>query len=96
MEEALQKLELLIHHTGASPEIVTKAFLAACKDYANKQGFDLKRDYLAIHKALLPYKVVFDEDEEHIIIHESCKHPIDSILFLTKEFLEDQSESDFL
>jgi len=96
MEEALRKLELLIHHTGASSEVVTKAFLDACKAYANIQGFDLKRDYLAIHKALLPYKVAFDEEQEHIIVHESRKHPIDSILFLTKEFIEDRSQTDFL
>ncbi len=96
MEEALQKLELLIHHMDASPEIVTKAFLDACKAYANRQGFDLSKDYLAIHKALLPSKVAFDEEKEHIIVHESRKHPLNSILFLTKDLVEDGVESDFL
>jgi hypothetical protein len=81
MEEALQRLELLIQHTGANREVATKAFLDACKLYAVAQGFNLDVDCMAIHKALIPSKVEFNGEAEHIIVHESAQLPYNSIVF---------------
>ena len=81
MEAALQKLEILIHHMGATPEVVTKAFIDACRDYADIHGYNLDHDSMAIHKALVPFTARFNEAEEHIIVHESPKLPLNSIVF---------------
>jgi hypothetical protein len=92
MEAELQRLELLIHHTGVSKEMVAKAFLDACKNYAAKEGFELEKGCMALHRAVVPSLVEFDEAKEHIIIHDGTKFPIDTILFFTEEYLLDQEE----
>jgi len=90
MEAELQRLELLIHHMGVSKEMVTKAFLDACKDYAEREGFDLENGCMAIHRAVVPSLVEFDEAKEHIIIHDGNKFPLNSVVFFTEDYLLDK------
>lgn len=89
MEEALRKLELLIHHTGVNRETATRAFLDACRKYAETQGFDLDKDCMAIHRAFVPTMVQFDEAEEHIIVHENKKYPLNTIVFFRESFFQE-------
>lgn len=86
MEQAFQKLELLIQHLGVDEKIVTQAFLAACGDYAKDHGFNLLKDCMVIHRALLPSNVKFDEDKEHIIITDGNCHPFDHVVFFRDSF----------
>lgn len=91
MEEALQRLEILTHHLGVNKETATKAFLDACNSYATQLGFSLGIDgCMAIHRAVVPSMVEFDEAKENIIIHDGTKFPVDTIVFFTKEFIQDQ------
>ena len=90
MEAELQRLELLIHHMGVSKEMATKAFLDAYKDYAEREGFDLEKGCMAIHRAVVPSLVEFDEAKEHIIIHDGNKFSINSVVFFTEDYLLDK------
>lgn len=82
LHKSLQNLESLIHLYNAEKKIVTEAFLNACRETAKRYGFDLKKDYMIINKAILPLQVDFDEKTEHIMIFESDKIPLENITFI--------------
>jgi len=82
LHTSLQNLESLVHLYNAEKAIVTKAFLNACRETAIKYGFDLRKDYMIINKAILPLQVDFDENTEHIMVFESDKIPLENITFI--------------
>lgn len=81
MEAALQRLEILIHHMGASKEVVSEAFIAACNLYAQSLGFDLKKDWMFLHRAVVPSVISIDENANHILIRNFSDTTPETVIF---------------